>query len=99
MATAYGTIDAAVEAMKLGAADHILKPFSLEALESTVRKVLAAGRSRRKSRAIDRNPLSEEFGNMVTRNPQMRGLLSVAQRVANSAATVFIQGESGTGKR
>ncbi len=97
MVTAYGTIQNAVEAMKEGASDYILKPFSYEDLESAVRRTMISqpkavgGRersvaSRVKSRLI------------VTEHPKMQKLLDLAKNIASSNATVLIQGESGTGK-
>lgn len=98
MVTAYGTIQNAVDAMKEGASDYILKPFSYEDLESAVRRVMImsdpwpgqgrgrSGEGRSKSRVI------------VTQHPKMQKLLDLARNIASSSATVLIQGESGTGK-
>ena len=94
MITAYGTITQAVEAMQLGAADFITKPFSADDLERIVERVLSAenktfraeGKKNRKGRAI------------ITNDPLMIRVLEVAEAVARSDATVLVQGESGTGK-
>ncbi len=94
MITAHGTITQAVEAMQLGAADFITKPFSVEDLVRVVERVLSPdvrafrGRSgkRRQSRPI------------ISNDPLMIRILEVCEAVARSDATVLIQGESGTGK-
>lgn len=94
MITAYGTITQAVEAMQLGAADFICKPFSCEELERVVDRVLspecvsfrAKAKKPKKGRAI------------ITNDALMIRVLEVAQAVAKSDATVLVQGESGTGK-
>lgn len=94
MITAYGTINQAVEAMQLGAADFITKPFSAQDLERIVDRVLLpeAGVSRQRSQ-------KQKGGRpIITNDPLMIRVLEVAEAVARSEATVLIQGESGTGK-
>ncbi|MBX7137094.1 MAG: sigma-54 dependent transcriptional regulator [Oligoflexia bacterium] len=94
MITAHGTINQAVEAMQLGAADFISKPFSAEELERIVDRVMSpenrAFRSKSK-RARRGKPI-------ISSDPVMIRVLSVAEAVARSDATVLVQGESGTGK-
>ncbi len=97
MVTAYGTIQNAVEAMKEGASDYILKPFSYEDLESAVRRTMISN-----ARSVARR---ERSGGgrvknrvIVTQNRKMEKLLDLARNIASSNATVLIQGESGTGK-
>ena len=93
MITAYGTIHNAVEAMKKGAADYILKPFSFEELDAVVKRALADGRGQGAS-VRDEQKQRE----IVTRNPQMLRLIELAKNIALSKSTVLIQGGSGTGK-
>lgn len=88
--TAFGTIQKAVEAVKEGAIDFIIKPFELEALEGAVEKALK---------------VTEELGSfetkgktMLSNDPSMRKLVSMALVAASSDATVLVSGESGTGK-
>jgi two-component system response regulator FlrC len=94
MITAYGTITQAVEAMQLGAADFITKPFSSKELLQVVERVLLpevqATRQRAKKEGGDRP--------IISNDPLMIRVLEVAEAVARSEATVLIQGESGTGK-
>jgi DNA-binding NtrC family response regulator len=86
--TAYGTIQNAVDAMRDGAYDYLLKPFSSESLESIVRRALdsAPKRSEKTSHAI------------ITQDPKFSRTLEQASQAAASTATVLIEAESGTGK-
>ncbi len=93
LVSAYGAIETAVEAMRLGAFDFVVKPFPLRVMESLVRR--AAGQ-RPSSSGDDRSGILES--SIVTENRQMLRLLDLAKTVADSKAPVFLQGESGTGK-
>lgn len=99
--TAWGTIDVAVEAMRLGAGDFVEKPWDNQRLVSIVRNQLALGQARRNERrlaaenALLRAGEDEEF---VAASPPMRTLLATLARVAPSDANVLILGENGTGK-
>jgi len=90
----YGTVESAVEAMKWGAFDFILKPFTPKVIKSITAKVIHGKISSLSARA-DSEPVEPSI---ITRNPQMLDLLDLAKTVANSKASVLIQGESGTGK-
>jgi len=88
--TAFGTVEKAVEAVKEGAIDFILKPFSLDSLEETVEKAL---------KAVDSFDSFESKGKtMLSRDSSMKRLLNMALVAASSDATVLVSGESGTGK-
>ena len=91
--TGFGTIGGAVEAMKNGASDYIVKPFSIEVLEKAVTDVLDAKFS------VPQAVVAEDGAMpIITRNPRLQKLLVIAAKVAKSDATILICGESGTGK-
>ncbi len=94
--SAYGTVQDAVEAMKGGAAEFMLKPFSLEQLESKVKNVLAADKENHRSQT-DGGEDSKEW-EIITQNDRMLAILGMLKSVAKSKSTVLIYGESGTGK-
>ncbi len=99
MMTAYGTIDNAVEAMKVGASDYIIKPFSTEILEETIRKVCEKSNSLSEKKAqnsIIRKTVENK--ETITNDPKMLKILETARNVAPTNSTVLILGESGTGK-
>jgi len=91
--TAYGTVETAVEAMKYGASDYILKPFSTDLLERVIANLKARGADASMSPAV---PIDQR--SILTQDPGMARLLSTVEGVASSQATVLIHGESGTGK-
>ncbi len=97
--TAHGSVDTAVEAMKLGAADFLQKPFSLDHLTTVVHKVMAV-QSLRAENLRMREELDQryQFGNIVGRSAAMREIFHTVERVAPTRATVLIAGESGVGK-
>ena len=97
--TAFGTVETAVEAMKAGASDYVLKPFSLAELVLVIRKELAARRLREENREL-REALGRryEYKNIVARSDKMQAVLALVERVAPTNATVLIGGESGVGK-
>jgi DNA-binding NtrC family response regulator len=97
--TAHGSVDLAVEAMKLGAADFLQKPFSLDHLTTVVQKVMAVQSLRDENRRM-REELDEryQFDNIVGRSAAMREIFHTVERVAPTRATVLLAGESGVGK-
>jgi DNA-binding NtrC family response regulator len=97
--TAYGTVESAVEAMKVGASDYVLKPFSLEELTLIIRKELDANKLREENRDL-REALGHryQYKNIVAESDKMQAVLAIVERVAPTNATVLIGGESGVGK-
>ncbi|MDD2671182.1 MAG: sigma-54 dependent transcriptional regulator [Syntrophales bacterium] len=92
--TAYGTVNTAVEAMKEGASDFIMKPFSLEDLELVVKNVITGVQPEPERETGEAVAVKE----IITRDKQMLSLLETLKAVSRSKSTVLIQGESGTGK-
>ena len=99
MMTAYGSVESAVDAMKAGASDYLLKPFSLAELMIVVRKELTSRQLREENRTL-REALGHryEYKNIVARSDKIQAVLSLVERVAPSNSTVLIGGESGVGK-
>jgi DNA-binding NtrC family response regulator len=99
MITAHGSEKAAVQAMKLGAADYIPKPFDNDELRVVVRRVMEGVLLRRDHRRLLAQ-VSEAFGfeRIVGTSPAMHRLFETIDRIADTDVTVLIRGESGTGK-
>jgi len=97
--TAFGTVDIAVEAMKLGAYDYITKPFNRDELRLTVAKALqfnglTTENKRLKTELADR----ADFRTIVGSSREMERVFDIVRKVADTEASVLITGESGTGK-
>jgi DNA-binding NtrC family response regulator len=97
--TAFGSVETAVEAMKAGASDYVLKPFSLTEMRMVVHKELDVRNLREENRSL-REALGKRFShpNVVARSPKMQEVLATVDRVAPTNATVLLGGESGVGK-
>lgn len=94
--TGYGTVESAVEALKIGAYDYIKKPFKADAIHLIVKLALETQSLRRKVRRLSREA---EGINMVGNSPQLLQVFQQVREVAkHETATVLITGESGTGK-
>ena len=99
MMTAYGTTQTAIEAMKLGAYDYLLKPFDVPRLKQVVLDALKAARDMRQ--VVSYQPLleSEDYDlGIIGRSEGMQSVFKIIGQLAGSDATVLITGESGTGK-
>ncbi|WP_018987582.1 sigma-54-dependent transcriptional regulator [Methylophilus methylotrophus] len=97
MVTAQGEIKTAVEAMKLGASDYILRPFELETLEVAIDKALTLKRITQEN-TFFKETQQPDVTSLVGNSPPMQSLKQMIQQVAPERATVFIVGETGTGK-
>ncbi len=97
--TAYGTVESAVEAMKLGAVDFVAKPFDVEAVELLIQRSLEHSRRRVENRylreQVDHAPAFEDI---VGDSPPMRAVFDLIRKVAPTRSAVLVTGETGTGK-
>ena len=97
--TAFGSIDTAIKAVRLGAHDYITKPFNMDTLVLAVDKALEE-RGLREEVARLREEVARpyKFDNIIGRSPQMQEVFGLIRRLSSSAVNVLITGESGTGK-
>jgi DNA-binding NtrC family response regulator len=97
--TAHGSVDNAIEAMKLGAADFLQKPFSLEHLITVVQKVMDVQTLKSENQRL-RDQLDQryQFDNIIGKSAAMREIFQTVERVGPTRTTVLIAGESGVGK-
>lgn len=97
--TAFAEVNAAVEAMKIGAFDYVIKPFNIDEIKLLIKRAVESRRL-----AAEANLLRQELSsvyrldNTLTNSPVMKQIYNTAARVAATSATVLITGESGTGK-
>ena len=98
LVTAQGTIEAAVEAMRLGAEDFLLKPITHEAIEAVIDRIDRTTKLILENQYLRKEVVSASAPEMVAKSPRMLELLRTASKVARSKGTVLITGESGTGK-
>ncbi len=98
LVTAHGTVEAAVEAMHVGAADFVVKPCSPKTLELVIRRIDKTRRLERENEYLRSEVGLGDAGAIVAESRGMQELLKTAERVAGSKGTVLITGESGTGK-
>ncbi len=96
--TAHGTVETAVEAMKHGAADFLVKPCTPDTIEVVVERIQRTRRLERENEYLRAEVRSEHSSTIVAESKTMTDLLKTAERVASSKGTVLITGESGTGK-
>ena len=97
--TGQGTIETAVEAMKLGAADYVTKPVNIDRLALLIERTLENKRLREENLLL-KEKIRETYPDlqMVGKSPAMKKVSELALQVAETKATVLIEGESGTGK-
>ena len=98
MITGFGSVESAVNCMQNGAFDYIIKPFSSDTIEVTLKKAEEFTRLIKVSQFLSRDEGEEASYELLGRSPVMEGLRQLIRKVARTQATVLIQGESGTGK-
>ena len=99
MITAYGSIENAIECMKLGADDYVTKPFNLEEIRAIVAKGLEKVRLRRENIALKKEVIRRyEFSNIVGKSKPMHDIFEKIRRVGPTDVNILITGETGTGK-
>ncbi len=99
MMTAFGSVNIAVEAMKIGAFDYVQKPFEIEEMEVKIEKALEVKRLKHQLEYF-RGAQQDiyEFDRIVGSSPSLQRVLDIVKKVAKSNTTVLIRGETGTGK-
>ncbi len=97
--TGYGTVENAVEAMKLGAYDYIAKPFDAEHIRMVVRKAIRQLSLTNENKYLkEQAKEAKDFQNIIGKSCKMQDIFNIADKAAHTDATVLILGESGTGK-
>lgn len=104
MNTAYGDIKLAVEAMKIGAVDFIVKPWEREVFIASVQSVFNLSKSKKQIHKLENtqkvlcNDINKEFSQLISKSKSMKPIFSIIEKVSKTDANVIILGENGTGK-
>ena len=99
MLTQYGTIDSAVQATRMGAADYVTKPFRVEELRARLEQVVHAVELKRENRLLREQVRTRPgFGGLIGMSPRMDRVYKMIEKVAQREHPVLVLGESGTGK-
>lgn len=97
--TAFGTVESAIKAMKMGAYDYITKPFQMDELLLTVKKALETRQLKKEVIRLKREVESRyDFHQLIGKSPAMQKIYNIIERISDSSSNVLITGESGTGK-
>lgn len=97
--TAFGTIESAIKAMKMGAYDYITKPFQMDEFVLTVRKALENRLLKKEVIRLRKEVESRyDFHQLIGKSPSMQKIYDLIERISDSSSNVLITGESGTGK-
>ncbi len=99
MLTGHGSIDSAIESIRIGAFDYVVKPCPLDELHIRIQRALERRSLRQRATLLERGLTPPDLGNsFIGESPEFRRLLSLIDRVAPSDSTVLITGETGAGK-
>ena len=99
MLTGHGSIDSAIESIRVGAFDYVSKPCPLDELEIRIRRALERQALRRRARLLERGLMPPDpGGSMVGASPAFRDVVQLVDRIAPTDSTVLITGETGSGK-
>ena len=97
--TAFGTIESAIQAMKMGAYDYITKPFQMDEIVLTIKKALENRLLKKEVVRLKKEVESKyHFHQLIGKSPSMQKIYDLIQRISDSSGNVLITGESGTGK-
>jgi two-component system response regulator HydG len=97
--TAFGTIESAIKAMKMGAYDYIIKPFQMDELLLTVKKALENRLLKKEVVRLKKEVESRyDFHQLIGKSPSMQKIYDLIERISDTSSNVLITGESGTGK-
>jgi two-component system response regulator HydG len=97
--TAFGTIQSAIKAMKMGAYDYVTKPFQMEEIVLTVRKALENRLLKKEVLWLKREVESRyDFHQLIGKSPPMQKIYHLIEKISDSSSNVLITGKSGTGK-
>ncbi len=99
--TSYGNVESAVNSIKIGAFDYLVRPIEDKKIIATIERALANIPSSVKEYVFAKTPQKKEdtYNGLVGSSPQMKKIYSMIERISNTRATVLLHGESGTGKR
>ena len=99
MVTGYGSVETAVEAMKLGAFDYLTKPFDLDDLQRTVNRVVKRDTSEAAKTSQESSIRLSDASNLIGESDQMKEILRLVEKMANNDSPCLLEGEFGSGKQ